>query len=227
MKLSIDTKKIPLGFLLVGTILMVGWGVLAIGRATMRHAKRAHGRHSVHVHAASPIQRTGISTALFEPTKPIRKRTVHNASATQTIGGRPMELPTISMNSTTLFIRPVSTATPHNSIGHKPSSGGGFVANTGILSTAEESKRKNSSFGGNMLALASATMLTAPGARGVADMAGTANYSGPSGPNKVGRDDNGGEPGYDTPVGDAWWLMIALGALYGAVVVMRRKRVNG
>ena len=42
----------------------------------------------------------------------------------------------------------------------------------------------------------------------------------PSGPRRVGRDDNAGEPGFDEPIGDAPWAVIVL---FGILYVIKRK----
>jgi len=119
------------------------------------------------------------------------------------------------MSSTSLFRH--SEATVHII-------GGGITQNN---NTTEKPIRNQRNYGGNLLALANATVITTPGASLAAEVASTAEASRPSGPRKVGRDDNIGEVGEVTPIGDApWILVIVLGVSYSAYAIIRKRKTQ-
>ena len=211
-------KKRRMAYLILGGVmLLAAWGALVIGSMDEYNGMQEKGRNPVALHATSPEQQEHASTQSFTipGTSRLHTTTKHSTTALTTEGERPDGIPEATMSSTSLFRH--SEATVHII-------GGGITQNN---NTTEKPIRNQRNYGGNLLALANATVITTPGASLAAEVASTAEASRPSGPRKVGRDDNIGEVGEVTPIGDApWILVIVLGVSYSAYAIIRKRKTQ-
>ena len=209
-------------FLLGGMTAAAGWAVYAAGNIFENlNSSQPQGNNPVAIHATSPAQNTGgVATMPFATTSHLRRTANRSTSAPSVAGDRPAALPTATMNSTSLFAHGGVAAVGGTS-SRTTARNGGYSGSAQVHSTVEDAKRAGTSaFGGNMLALASATMITAPGATNAGSVASMqVNTAVTPGPRKI-----GGLPGYNedpvtdppTPVGPTPFIFMALlAAVYG------------
>ena len=214
-------------FLLGGMTVAAGWGAMAIGDIFEKMSQPQPGNNPVAIHAAAPTLKESNSSVPFVSTS--RMRTSRRGMAAPAMAGdNPTQLPSATMGSTSLFHHSGSIAMPSGSNRSITADNGGN-GNMTVHSTAEEAKRTSGiSRGGNLLALASATMITSPGASRANDISGVSTSSTtPGRPRRV--TDNPGIPFPDpeVPVGPIPFVFISLLAIaYAAYAAFchRRKR---
>ena len=206
-----------------GLTVAAGWGVFAVGDVFERAKQPKLGNNPVEIFATSPEQRKeGAKTLPFNTTSHVRRSSARMASQPSTAGDPTTAMPSASMGSVNPFQHSgaiaMSGASRHSAA--RSSSNRGEVH-----STAEDAKRAASiSRGGNMLALSSSTMITAPGASNAASIATMAvNASISSGPRKAPpSDDPEPFPDPETPVGPIPFAFMAL--LAGGYMFLRQRR---
>lgn len=219
-------------FLFGGMTAAAGWAVYAAGNIfeNLNNNPLPQGNNPVAVHAAAPAQNTGSMAAMpFAATSGLRRSAARSAAAPSMAGDRPAALPSATMNSTSLFAHGGVAAVGGTS-SRITARNGGYSGSAQVHSTVEDAKRVGtSSFGGNMLALASATMITVPGATNAGSVASMQlNTAVTPGPRKT-----GGLPGYNedpvtdppTPVGATPFVLMAfLVAAYAVRIAIRRTK---
>ena len=206
-----------------GLTVAAGWGVFAVEDVFERAKQPKLGNNPVEIFATSPVQRKeGAKTLPFNTTSHVRRSSARMASQPSTAGDLTTAMPSASMGSVNPFQHSgaiaMSGASRHSAA--RSSSNRGEVH-----STAEDAKRAASiSRGGNMLALSSSTMITAPGASNAASIATMAvNASISSGPRKAPpSDDPEPFPDPETPVGPIPFAFMAL--LAGGYMFLRQRR---
>ena len=211
-------------FLLGGMTAAAGWAVYAAGNIFENlNSSQPQGNNPVAIHATSPAQNTGgVATMPFATTSHLRRTANRSAAAPSVAGDRPAALPTATMNSTSLFAHGGVAAVGGTS-SRTTTRNGGYSGSAQVHSTVEDAKRGGAlSRGGNMLALASATMITAPGAANASSVASMpANTSVPSGPRRTPPDPM--DP-FLNPIGSVPFVFFTLLAgIYAAVAYRRRK----
>lgn len=200
-----------------------GWGVFAVGDVFEKMKEPKLGNNPVEIFATSPVQRKeGAKTLPFSTTSHVRRSSARMASQPSTAGDPTTAMPRASMGSVNPFQHSgaiaMSGASRHSAA--RSSSNRGEVHGT-----AEDAKRAASiSRGGNMLALSSSTMITAPGASNAASIATMAvNASISRGPRKAPPgDDPEPFPDPETPVGPIPFAFMAL--LAGGYMFLRQRR---
>ena len=200
-----------------------GWGVFAVEDVFERAKQPKLGNNPVEIFATSPVQRKeGAKTLPFNTTSHVRRSSARMASQPSTAGDLTTAMPSASMGSVNPFQHSgaiaMSGASRHSAARSSSSRGE-------VHSTAEDAKRAASiSRGGNMLALSSSTMITAPGASNAASIATMAvNASISSGPRKAPpSDDPEPFPDPETPVGPIPFAFMAL--LAGGYMFLRQRR---
>ncbi len=210
-------------FLMGGLTVAAGWGVFAVEDVFERAKQPKLGNNPVEIFATSPVQRKeGAKTLPFSTTSHVRRSSARMASQPSTAGDLTTSMPSASMGSVNPFQHSGAIAmsgTGRHSAARSSSSRGE------VHSTAEDAKRAASiSRGGNMLALSSSTMITAPGASNAASIATMAvNASISSGPRKAPPgDDPEPFPDEETPVGPIPFAFMAL--LAGGYMFLRQRR---
>lgn len=210
-------------FLMGGLTVAAGWGVFAVGDVFERAKQPKLGNNPVEIFATSPVQRKeGAKTLPFNTTSHVRRSSARMASQPSTAGDLTTAMPSASMGSVNPFQHSgaiaMSGASRHSTARSSSSRGE-------VHSTAEDAKRAASiSRGGNMLALSSSTMITAPGASNAASIATMAvNASISRGPRKAPPgDDPEPFPDPETPVGPIPFAFMAL--LAGGYMFLRQRR---
>ena len=204
-----------------GMTVAAGWGVLTVSKVLDDLNNPLKGNNPVAVQASSPVQREGGVAAMPTLNAPRLRGSNSSAAAAAPAmaGDQPSTaLPSATMSSTGLFNHGGAVAT--RSTGARQTASSSTADNTmRVRSNAESARKRGLSFGGNMLAMSSATFITAPGATRTRDVGATdGGTSAPSGPRRVGRDDNIGEVGEtDLPIGNAFWPLALLALAYAAV----------
>lgn len=211
-------------FLMGGLTVVAGWGVFSVGYVFYKMKEPQLGKNPVEIFATSPVQRKeGAKTLPFSTTSHVRRSSARMASQPSTAGDLTTAMPSASMGSVNPFQHSGAIAmsgTGRHSAARSSSSSRGEVH-----STVEDAKRAASiSRGGNMLALSSSTMITAPGASNAASIATMAvNASISSGPRKAPpSDDPEPFPDPETPVGPIPFAFMAL--LAGGYMFLRQRR---
>lgn len=213
-------------FLMGGLTVAAGWGVFAVGDVFDKMKEPKLGNNPVEIFATSPVQRKeGAKTLPFNTTSHVRRSSARMASQPSTAGDPTTAMPSASMGSVNPFQHSgaiaMSGASRHSAARSSSSRGE-------VHSTAEDAKRAASiSRGGNMLALSSSTMITAPGASNAASIATMAvNASISSGPRRSPTDPKDPyldeEEEDDVPVGPIPFAFMAL--LAGGYMFLRQRR---
>ena len=212
-------------FLMGGLTVAAGWGVFAVGDVFERAKQPKLGNNPVEIFATSPVQRKeGAKTLPFNTTSHVRRSSARMASQPSTAGDLTTAMPSASMGSVNPFQHSgaiaMSGASRHSAARSSSSRGE-------VHSTAEDAKRAASiSRGGNMLALSSSTMITAPGASNAASIATMAvNASISSGPRRSPDPKDpylDEEEEDDVPVGPIPFAFMAL--LAGGYMFLRQRR---
>lgn len=213
-------------FLMGGLTVAAGWGVFAVGDVFDKMKEPQLGNNPVAISATSPVQRKeGAKTLPFSTTSHVRRSSARMASQPSTAGDLTTAMPSASMGSVNPFQHSgaiaMSGASRHSAARSSSSRGE-------VHSTAEDAKRAASiSRGGNMLALSSSTMITAPGASNAASIATMAvNASISSGPRRSPTDPKDPyldeEEEDDVPVGPIPFAFMAL--LAGGYMFLRQRR---
>ena len=218
-------------FLLGGMTAAAGLGVYSVSNILEKMAEqKPQGNNPVALHSTMPTSRDGgISPLPFASTSHLRRTAGRHAITPTLAGDAPSGLPTATMSSTSLFSHSGAVAVT-GAGGHSMGNNGG--GSMPVHSTVEDAKRAGSiSRGGNMLALASATMITSPGATNAASIATMAvNASITSGPRREnGFPDPNEDPVPDEeelPVGATPWFVMILLAVGYAVFCYRKKRMD-
>lgn len=211
-------------FLMGGLTVAAGWGVFAVGDVFDKMKEPQLGNNPVEIFATSPVQRKeGAKTLPFSTTSHVRRSSARMASQPSTAGDPTTAMPSASMGSVNPFHHSGAIAMPSGSNRSITADNGGS-GNMTVHSTAEEAKRTSGiSRGGNLLALASATMITSPGASRANDISGVSTSSTtPSRPRRV--TDNPGIPFPDpeVPIGPIPFAFMAL--LAGGYMFLRQRR---
>ena len=216
-------------FLLGGMTAAAGWAVFAAGNIfeNLNNNPLPQGNNPVAVHAATPAQNTGgMAATPYASTSGLRRTANRSAAAPSMAGDRPAALPTAAMNSTSLFAHGGVAAVGGTS-SRTTARNGGYSGSAQVHSTVEDAKRVGtSSFGGNMLALASATMITVPGAANAGSVASmSVNTTVPPGPRREPPLPDVPYPTPPTPVGPVPFVLMALlAAVYGVHIAIRRTK---
>ena len=212
-----------------GLTVAAGWGVFVVGDVFERAKQPKLGNNPVEIFATSPVQRKeGAKTLPFSTTSHVRRSSARMASQPSTAGNVTATLPSASMGSVNPFQHSgaiaMSGASRHSATRSSSSSRGE------MHSTAEDAKRASRlSMGGNMLAMSSSTMITAPGASTVASVAtmsvNAAHISRPRKANEGDLPDPNEDPVPDeeeVPVGPIPFAFMAL--LAGGYMFLRQRR---
>lgn len=212
-----------------GLVAAVGWGVVNLGNIIEQMEKQKPGKNPTAVHAKAPQLKPKKEKKLtFKSTS--RFRNTSKAAVASNRQDNTTATPTLPMGGTsTIFHHSGAIATPSAGCRSVSRNSSGSNTSMNVHSTAEDAKRASSlSMGGSMLALASATIITAPGAVNAATIATTSVNASIIKPRKAnGLPDYNEDPVPDEveePLGDVLFPLMFLALVYA---IYRRKKVRG